>query len=275
MVKKLIINADDLGFSLGVNYAILKANTEGFLSHASLMSNTDYFDHAADEIIPKCNDLKVGVHLNLTCAKPLFKDNLLANNGVFSNNFVNLLFKIKSAKILNSIEKELELQILKVKEKGIEISHIDGHEHIHIIPSINKIVRKLAVKHGIKRIREINENIFESWEYNGKTASLSNIIKLLLLKFLGSFNANKKEIGFYSMLNTCEINGGNLFDFLKNSAEYETVEVMLHPAMSNLDTAEYYETLDPRFVTFFHDPHRKSELDLCFNKNFEEYEIAT
>ncbi len=31
MVKKLII-ADDLGFSLGVNYAILKANTEGFFN---------------------------------------------------------------------------------------------------------------------------------------------------------------------------------------------------------------------------------------------------
>lgn len=274
MVKKLIINADDLGFSLGVNHAILKANTEGFLSHASLMANTEYFDHAIEEIIPQSKKLKIGVHINLTCAKALFSDNILTENGLLNNTFVKLLFKYKSKKVLQSIEKEIELQLLKIKEKGIQISHIDGHEHVHVIPSINKIVRKLAKKHDIPRIREINEGFFESWRFNGKTASASNVIKLLLLKFLSLFNENSGKIGFYSMLNTCEINGDNLFNFLKNSKSYETVEIMLHPALSHLDSLEYYQTFDARFVTFFQDSHRKSEFDLCFNPNFEEYEIA-
>ncbi len=274
MVKKLIINADDLGFSLGVNLAILKANTEGFLSHASLMANTEYFDHAVEQIIPNSRNLQIGVHLNLTCAKALFSDNVLTENGLLNNTFVKLLFKFKSKKVLESLEKEIELQILKIKDEGIKISHIDGHEHVHVIPSINKIVRKLAEKHNIPRIREINENLFESWKYNGKTASVSNVVKLLLLKFLSQFNANTDKIGFYAMLNTCEINDVNLFDFLTNSENYGTVEVMLHPALQNLDSPEYYQTLDPRFVTFFNDPHRKSEFDLCFNKNFEDYEIS-
>lgn len=274
MVKKLIINADDLGFSLGVNHAILKANTQGFLSHASLMANTEYFDHAVGEIIPNCNDLKIGVHVNLTCAKALYSDHVLTDNGLLNNTFVKLLFKFKSKEVLESLEKEIELQLLKIKEKGIKISHIDGHEHVHIIPSINKIVQKLAKKYDIPRVREINEGLFESWKYNGKTASLSNVIKLLLLKFLSLFNENSGKTGFYSMLNTCEINGSNLFPFLKNSTNYETVEIMLHPALSNLDSKDYYQTLDSRFVTFFNDQHRKSEFDLCFNKNFEDYEIA-
>lgn len=274
MVKKLIINADDLGFSLGVNQAILKANTQGFLSHASLMANTEYFEHALEEIIPNCNDLKIGVHVNLTCAKALYYDNVLTDNGLLNNTFVKLLFKYKSKEVLESLEKEIELQILKIKGNGIEISHIDGHEHVHIIPSINKIVQKLAKKYNIPRVREINEGLFESWKYNGKTASFSNIVKLLLLKFLSLFNENTGKIGFYSMLNTCEINGDNLFDFLKSTKTYETVEVMLHPALPNLDSQEYYRMLDPRFVTFFIDQHRKSEFDLCFNKNFENYEIA-
>lgn len=274
MVKKLIINADDLGFSLGVNHAILKANTEGFLSHASLMANTEYFDHAVTEVIPNSRNLQIGVHVNLTCAKALFSDNILTKNGFLNNTFVKLLFKFKSKKVLESIEKEIEFQILKIKDKGIKISHIDGHEHVHVIPSINKIVRKLAKKHNIPRIREINEGLFESWKYNGKIASVSNVIKLLLLKFLSLFNENTGKIGFYAMLNTCEINDDNLFNFLTNSKSYETVEVMLHPALANLDSPEYYQTLDPRFVTFFNDPHRKSEFDLCFNKNFEDYEIS-
>lgn len=274
MVKKLIINADDLGFSLGVNQAILKANKEGFLSHASLMANTQFFDHAVKEIIPQCPQLNVGVHVNLTCAKALFSKNILTENGLLNNTFVKLLFKRKSKKVLESLEKEIELQILKIKESEIKISHIDGHEHVHVIPSINKIVRKLAKKYEIERVREINEGLFESWKFNGKTASVSNVIKLLLLKFLSLFNENSGKIGFYSMLNTCEINGDNLFDFLKNSKTYDMVEVMLHPALNSFDSTEYYKILDPRFVTFFQDSYRKKEYDLCFNKNFKEYEIA-
>ena len=93
MVKKIIINADDLGFSLGVNHAILKANTEGFLSHASLMANTQYFDHAVQEVIPNSKNLQIGVHVNLTCAKALFPNSILAEGGFLTNTFVSLLFK--------------------------------------------------------------------------------------------------------------------------------------------------------------------------------------
>ena len=273
MAKKLIINADDLGLSLGVNYAILKANTEGFLSHASLMANTECFKDAIENVIPNCKNLKIGVHINLTCAKALFPNTILTEKGILNNTFLTLLFKYKSRKVLKSIETEIELQILKIINMGIEISHIDGHEHIHVIPSINKIVRKLAKKHGIPRIREINENFIESWKYNGEEASISNVIKLLLLKFLSFFNTNKNDIGFYSMLNTCEINGKNLFKFLQKTNSYETIEVMLHPALSDLDSPEYFQTLAPRFVTFLQNSHRKSEFDLCFDKNFESYEI--
>lgn len=268
MVKKLIINADDLGFSLGVNVAILEAHNKGFLTHASLMANTAYFNHAVEEIIPNCKNLKVGIHVNLTCAKALFPANILTKKRFLNNTFVSLLFKRKSKKVLKSIENEIEMQILKIKNAGIEISHIDGHEHIHLIPSINKIVRRLAKKHDIKRVREINEGLFESWKFNGRTASFANVIKLILLRFLSFFNENSGEIGFYSMLNTCEINGSNLFQFLKESNIYEEVEVMLHPALPNLDNCDYYKTLDPRFVEFLKNPHRKSEFDLCFDKNF-------
>ena len=271
MVKKIILNADDLGFSKGVNDAILKANTEGYLSHASLMANTAYFDHAISEIIPNCPLLKVGVHVNLTCAAALLSENILSINGELKNTFVTLLFRRKTKRVLEDLEKEIELQILKIKNAGVNISHIDGHEHVHIIPSINKIVRKLAKKHNIQRVREINENIFESYQFNGRTASFANVIKLFLLKFLSLFNENSGEVGFYSMLNTCEINGKNLFPFLQNSKTYETVEVMVHPAILGLDSAEYFKSLDERFVKFLKDDHRKSEYYLCFDERFEHF----
>lgn len=271
MVKQIILNADDLGFSLGVNKAILKASTEGYLSHASLMGNTTYFQHAIEEVIPKCPRLKVGVHVNLTCASALSSENSLTTNGELKNTFVTLLFRRKTKRVLEDLEKEIELQILKIKNAGVNISHIDGHEHVHIIPSINTIVRRLAKKYNISRVREINESIIESYQFNGRTASFANVIKLFLLKFLSLFNKNSKKVGFYSMLNTCEINAENLFLFLQKSKNYDVVEVMVHPGILGLDSTKYFKTLDERFVQFLQDDHRKSEFVLCFDKKFENF----
>lgn len=156
--NKLITNADDLGWSKGVNQAILLASNGGYLSHASLMANTDDFIHAVNEVIPNAPKLRVGLHVNLTCSKALSGKSVITDeDGFMNNNFLKLLFLRKSKKALKAIENEIELQLQKLIEHNIDVSHIDGNEHVHIIPSINKIVRKLAKKYNIERVREINE----------------------------------------------------------------------------------------------------------------------
>lgn len=269
MSNKLIINADDLGLSLGVNEAILRSHNDGYLTHASLMANTDFFDHAIKEIIPNSKNLKVGFHINLTCCKALSENcEISDNNGLLSNNFVKLLFLRKTKKVLTSIENEIETQLLKLKDNNVDISHIDGHEHVHVIPSINKIVKKIARKYNIERVREINESFSTSFRYNLRTASIANIIKLFLLKFLSQFNSNSKRVEFYTILNTCEINEDNLFNYLQNS-QNKTIEIMLHPSLSQFDTN--YKGLDERFLDFLRSKYRKQEYDLCFNEKFKKY----
>ncbi|GAB0155126.1 hopanoid biosynthesis-associated protein HpnK [Chryseobacterium sp. Alg-005] len=269
MKKRIIVNADDLGFTLGINEAIKKSHLEGYLSHASLMCNTDFFEHAIKEIIPACPDLKIGLHVNLTCGKSLYQGNVLAKNGRLQSNFIRLLFMRKTRMVLDSLEKEIESQLLEAKKNNIPLGHIDGHEHVHVIPSINKIVVKLAQKHSIGRIREINENLFTSAKFNLRTASAANIIKLLLLKFLSLFNNNKKKIKFYSILNTCEINEENLFKYLENSKD-DNIEIMLHPGIVELD--KDYNGLDERFLSFLRSEFRTQEYKLCFNEKFKNYE---
>ncbi|MDN4029927.1 carbohydrate deacetylase [Chryseobacterium gambrini] len=269
MKKKIIINADDLGFSLGVNEAIKNAHLDGYLSHASLMCNTDFFNHALKEIIPVCPDLKIGLHVNLTCGKALYEGNVLAKDGKLNSSFVKLLLMPKKKKVLDALEHEIESQLLEAKKNNIFLNHIDGHEHIHIIPSINKIVKKLAKKHSIKRIREINENIITSSKFNLRTASLANIIKLMLLRFLSLFNDNKNEIKFYSILNTCEINEENLFNYLEKGND-DHIEIMLHPGTIEMD--KNYNGLDKRFIDFLRSDFRTQEYNVCFNNKFEDYE---
>jgi predicted glycoside hydrolase/deacetylase ChbG (UPF0249 family) len=262
--KQLIINADDLGFSLGVNEAVKDAHLNGYLSHASLMSNTEFFQHAVENIIPECPRLKIGFHVNLTCGKSLYKGNVLAKNGKLEMNFLQLLFLRKTKKVVASLEKEIEAQLLEIKKHNIQIEHIDGHEHVHIIPSINKIVKKLAKKNNISRIREINED----FKFNFRATSAVNFVKLLVLRFLSLFNQNKKQVKFYSILNTCRINERQLFNYLENTKD-ENIEIMLHPSKKELD--KNHQNLNPRFSVFLQSDYRTQEYELCFCEKFKKY----
>jgi hypothetical protein len=129
-------------------------------------------------------------------------------------------------------------------------------------------VKKLAKKHNIPRVREINEVFFESYKYNHCTAPVVNFIKLGLLKFLSIFNKKSNDIAFYSILNTCMINEHNLFRYLENTKS-EEIEIMLHPSFgfSEEDDVE----IEDRLYSFFKSPYRLQEYELCFNKKFEKY----
>ena len=46
-MTKLIVNADDFGYSKGVNLGIIEAHTNGIVTSATLMANMPYSEHAA------------------------------------------------------------------------------------------------------------------------------------------------------------------------------------------------------------------------------------
>lgn len=66
---KLIMRADDLGISEGVNCGIYKAIKDGVITSVGLMPN---MEHALDgyEMIKDCN-VSVGQHTNVCLGKPL------------------------------------------------------------------------------------------------------------------------------------------------------------------------------------------------------------
>src|SRR2546422_901914 len=70
VARRLIVNADDLGRSAGVDRGIVRAHREGIVTSATLMANTT--DAANAGAVARANpSLDVGVHLVLTFARPL------------------------------------------------------------------------------------------------------------------------------------------------------------------------------------------------------------
>ena len=68
-MRKIIVRADDLGFTEGVNYGIEKACRDGIIRSVGIMTNMDATKHGYDLVkdLPLC----FGLHTNICAGKPL------------------------------------------------------------------------------------------------------------------------------------------------------------------------------------------------------------
>ncbi|MGM0216716.1 chitin disaccharide deacetylase [Enterococcus sp. AZ109] len=143
---KVIINSDDFGYSRGVNYGIVDAYQQGILTSTTLMANMPGFEHAA-KLKKELPDLGVGVHLTLTCGKPLLTnvDSLMEGEKFRKLSFYQQSFQIDG----DQLYQEWNAQIQKVYRAGIQPTHLDSHHHTHTFGSNQEVVIALAKKYDL------------------------------------------------------------------------------------------------------------------------------
>lgn len=137
-MKKLIVNADDFGYCEAVNYAIIKAFQEGIVTSTTMMVNMPGFDHAI-ELAKQHPELGVGVHMTMTCYKPLLDTHktLVDEHGYFAKDR-------KDEFDVDELYDEFKAQIEKIKAAGIHITHLDSHHHVHTIPRLRPLIDRIA-----------------------------------------------------------------------------------------------------------------------------------
>lgn len=160
-MKNLIVNADDLGWTEGVNRGIAEAHRRGLVTSTSLLANGPAFESAL-EVSRSNRDLGVGVHLNLSdgapTADPAAVPSLLNAAGKLEGGPESLLLRIASRKLsTEEVEREWDAQINKIQRAGIAPTHLDGHKHVHMLPGLFEAALRLARKHGIAAIRIAHE----------------------------------------------------------------------------------------------------------------------
>lgn len=156
-MKNLIVNADDLGWTDGVNRGILEAFRTGIVTSTSLLANGTAFMDAI-EAAKSAPRLAVGVHLNLSDGDPVADresvTSLLDDDGRLADGPERLLWKrARRGLILDEVEEEWDAQIQRVRDAGIRPTHLDGHKHVHMLPGLFEIALRLAKKHRIEAIR--------------------------------------------------------------------------------------------------------------------------
>lgn len=197
-MKKFILNADDFGKTQDHNRAVLNGYSSGFVKSASLMANGAAFDSAVNEILPECQQLSNGIHLNITEGRSLTRCMLLTNqNGDFNLSFIKLMLKSSNPEYKKEIEKEFRAQIEKVLAVT-KADHIDTHCHTHGIPAIFKIVCKLAKEYNIPYVRTQYEEFYivPKFKYMFHYKFLINLLKIILLNCFSIINKKTiKEFG--------------------------------------------------------------------------------
>jgi predicted glycoside hydrolase/deacetylase ChbG (UPF0249 family) len=232
---KAIITTDDFCVSNGVDNTTVELIKMGALNTVSSFVTTERFNTS----IIKLHNLKtnIGLHLDFTFGNALSikgKSLITDETGSFNQTFAQILFLsiFKPQKMKELIQCEAKAQILKLIEFIPQPTHIDGHQHIHTIPLVSKIIQKLAKEHNIPRIRIINESIFQ-WQVLN-IFNIKNTIKLLLLRTLEVFNKHQSSIYFISIFHTCKIKA----DYIKNyniPKGFDNIEIMLHVGNTELD----------------------------------------
>ncbi len=143
-MKRLIINADDFGFTPDVNAGIVRAHREGVLTATTLMANGDAFEDAV-RLARETPALDIGCHLVLV------QGSSLISGKPFPETVGELLLRLGRRQI--DIYTELRAQIEKILAAGLRLSHLDSHKHTHALPSIFHVVVRLADEFGIPYVR--------------------------------------------------------------------------------------------------------------------------
>ncbi|HEV8336231.1 MAG TPA: ChbG/HpnK family deacetylase [Candidatus Polarisedimenticolia bacterium] len=156
-MKRLLVVADDLGLTPGVNAGIAAAFRDGILTSASFLTNTAHFEQTVS-LIRSLPGLKVGVHLSLVGGKPVRAPSAVPSLAPDGERFRESWRQFLPAWLLGRIKTEevraeWEAQIARATAAGVRPAHLDSHQHLHLLPPLWRVAAGLARRFGIPRMR--------------------------------------------------------------------------------------------------------------------------
>jgi chitin disaccharide deacetylase len=237
-MKQLIITSDDFGLSGGVNRAVEQAWQNGILTCASIMPAGKAFDEAV-AIAGRNPGLQVGLHLTLVHGRSVLPPDeipdLVDTQGNFPDNPVAAGIRYYFDKGLrDQLKREIEAQIVRVKNAGIPLSHIDGHLNIHLHPTVFSILADLMPRHGITSMRLSQERLTHNLRFNRERLAGKTIERIIFGSLANHARPSLDRMGIRyatevkGVLNSGRMTEQYILDILDGLNEGLT-EIYFHP----------------------------------------------
>ena len=174
---KLVINGDDLGYTMANTMGIFQGYMDGILRSTTALTNSKYFAKAM-EMAKVYPGLGIGVHLTLTLGKPLTANKTLTNpeTGEFYRGAKTIWEKNPD---YDEIYDEWKAQIERyIAVAGHLPTHLDSHHHVHdATPQALEVSKRLAEEYGLA-LRRYGKYKFVSG-FGGSAATVETMTKLL------------------------------------------------------------------------------------------------
>jgi chitin disaccharide deacetylase len=139
------VNADDFCLHPDIDHGIWQCVDAHRLSGVSVCATVPAMDWAAVRDL-KERGLAIGVHLTLVGEPWLTQPRLF---GSWATLVPWLLLPGRS----RVLEREMRGQITLMIQNGVMPSHLDSHQHVHVMPTVWPIVKRLAGEFNIPHVR--------------------------------------------------------------------------------------------------------------------------
>ncbi len=183
-MKRVIVTGDDFGLAMPVNDAIVEAHERGILTSASLIVGAEAAADAAERA-RQVPTLKVGLHLTLVEGRSILPPaqipDLVNSRGEFSNHPARAGFRFSlTPGICRQLEAEIRAQFEAFAGTGLELDHVDGHNHLQLHPRIFGLILKVGREYGLRAMRLPNEPPLPGWRA-GRSSLPARSARWLLL----------------------------------------------------------------------------------------------
>lgn len=220
------MNADDFGLAPEVNDAVAAAHEAGTLSSATLFAAAPASEHAA-RMAASLPRLGVGLHFNLTLGRPICSPRsvptLVDGAGRLHGQAALTVRALAGRVSRDDVARELAAQLDRLAELGVRPTHLDGHQHVQVLPGVLPAVlacaraRALPVRvpfaHHVPRLRSV----------------LPRLLLDLLCRRAVSAGAPFVADGFASVFDDLDPPGPQAYARLLARAPCQVLELMVHP----------------------------------------------
>ncbi len=278
MTARFVVNADDLGVSRGATLGVIQAHLEGIVTSASLAPTGADYAFARSETRDRCPNLGLGLHFTLSAGAPLSPASdvplLVDEAGQFRWEFISLFRHLgtrRQAPLLDQIETELEAQLQRLAEDGVQIDHIDSERHVHQIPGVFDRVVDAAERHGIPFVRaapDLGPGLMRVGDL-GFALTSGGFLKTGLLGWLYRQNRGRRRAAMESGVRFTDHFASYLFtgrldrvmETLADHGVDGSVEVMVHPGVP--EESRSISLGNPGLEQYLTHPDRTRELQAC------------
>ncbi len=239
-MTKIILNADDFGRSADINAAVVRAHRDGILTSASLMVTEEAVDEAVS-LAQEIPTLAVGLHIVVAGGRaalpPVQIPHIVDGNGRFPDDPLHSgprYFLNSTAQ--EELARELQAQFERFAATGLPLSHIDGHLHMHVHPTVFRLLLPLAVRYGAQGFRLPRGEFWLAMGYNrrnvGRKAVWAMLFGLLCHHSLAHLRNHNLTVTHcvYGLMQTGQMQEEYVLQLLCR-LQVPTAELYFHPSM--------------------------------------------